>query len=376
MSIKGYRPPDNDRVTTNTDVLDDIAQRHAREDLLPIIAQKTRNALNVTPIYIEFFQRMKTGRRCSCFTVETDPAGLCPACFGTGTVGGYNKRGTKTEVFDVTHPNVVTTNLQPDYGSNTRPIFWSMLDTAVYGTLEYSIQINKNVGLIDVFEIRDYKPEGTEILYFVRSDEEVTYVNLTRAALEQRLLSTNRMHFFITFKRRTPSTPLPKLQTIRFSYRLLRLTGLRADIPRVTESLTLEEFGLYESFTNQKFALDNTLKNCTTEDFIINVLDNSRWKVVEVVSNAPMNLILSWDLVCRKVQDFEPYSKVPAGLMDTSLIPSQFIRSIQTDKEIVETPLLNPGLVRDPGHRGDLTSVDQSPMEPGIADVGKPRREV
>lgn len=374
MPIKGYRPPDYDRVVADTDILDDIAQRHAREDLLPIIAQKTRNALNVTPIYIEYFQRVKTGRRCSCFTIETDPAGLCPACWGTGIIGGYNKRGTKTEIFDVTYQNVVTSNVQPDYGINTRPIFWSLLDTAIYGTIEYSLQIIKNTGILDLFEVRDYQPQGTEIYYFVRSDAETTYVPLTRASLEARL-NSNFIHFFITFKRATPSTAIPKLQLIRFSYRLLRLTGLRADIPRVTESLTLEELGIYESFTNQQFVLDNTLKNCTTEDFIVNLLDNTRWKIVEVQSNAPMNMILSWDLVCRKVQDFEHYAKVPVGLIDTSVIPSQFIRSIQTDKEITETSQLNPGHLRYPGNRADITSVDQKPVDPGIADVGKPRRE-
>lgn len=374
MPIKGYRPPDKDRVTTPTDVLDDLPMRHAKEDLLPMIAQKTRNAINVVPIYIEYFQRLKTGRRCSCFGVEADPTGLCPVCFGTGVVGGYNKRGTKTEIFDVTHPNVVTTNIQAEYGAQTRPIYWSLIDTAVYGTIEFSIPINSNIGLIDVFDISDYKPTGTDIQYFIRSENEVDFVELTRTSIEERL-KTSFIHFLIVMKRKTPSTAVPKLQLIRFSYRLLRLTGLRADIPRRADSLTLEEFGIYESFSTQSFALDNTLKNCTTEDFIINLQDNTRWKVTEVKNNNPLNIILSWDLVCRKIQDFEPYAKVPEGLVDTSMLPAQFIRSIQTDKNITETQNLNPGHLRLPGHTGSLTSVDQKPVGPGIADVGNPRRE-
>lgn len=375
MPIKGYRPPDQDRVTTDTDILDDLAMRHAKEDLLPMIAQKSRNALNCAPIYIEYYQRLKTGRRCSCFGIEIDPTGLCPVCFGTGVVGGYNKRGTKTEIFDATYPNVVTSNIQADYGAQTRPIYWSLVDTAVYGTIEYTVPINKNIGLVDVFDIRDYQPTGTEIQYFIRSDEETSFVELTREALEYRL-NTSFLHFFIIMKRKTPATALPKLQLIRISYRLLRLTGLRADIPRMVESLTLEELGIYESFSSQSFFLDNTLKNCTTEDFIINTQDNTRWKVTEVNSNNPMNITLSWDLTCRKVQDFEPYAKVPAGLIDTTSVPSEFIRSIQTDKELAEGKNLNPGHSRLPGQRGDLTSVDQKPVGPGVANVSGPKREV
>lgn len=348
--------------------------RHAREDILPMIAQKTRNALNVVPIYIEYFQRLKTGRRCSCFGVETDPTGLCYVCFGTGVVGGYNKRGTKTEIFDVTYPNVITTNIHADYKAMTRPVFWSLMDTALYGTIEFTIPIMNNIGKVDVFEIKDFKPTGTDIQYYIRSEEEENFVQLTRSSIEARLTSSF-LHFFITMKRRTPALPLPKLQAFRFSYRLIKLTGLRADIPVRTESLKLEEFGIYESFSNQNMVLDNTLKNCTTEDFVVNLQDNTKWKVIEVKNKNPLNITLSWELTCRKIKDFEPYAKVPVGLLDTSFMPQEFIRSIQTDKELVEGKLLNPGHLRLPGHSGDLTSVDQKPVDPGIADVGKPRRE-
>lgn len=362
-----------DRVSTNTDVLDDLAQRHAREDLLPMIAQKSRNALNVTPTYIEYFQRLRTGRRCSCFTFETDPNALCPACFGTSIVGGYTKRGTRTEVFDVTFPNVVTANIEADYSTMARPVYWALLDTAVYGTIDFSVQINKNVGLLDVFDIRDYQPTGTTIQYFVRSDDETNFVPLTREALEQRLTSSF-VHFHIVMKRKTPAVPIPKLQVFRFSYRLLRLSALRADIPRPSESKVLEELGVYDSWTNQTFYLDSTLKNCTADDFIINLQDNTRWRVQEVKGNVPLNVTLSWDLTCRKVSPHEHYMEVPAGILDTSALPSQFIRSIQTDKEIVEASTVNPGHLRTPDNRADQTSVHQNPVPPGIADVGKPRR--
>lgn len=373
MPIKGYRPPDVDRVTANTSVCDDITMRHVKEDLLPIIAQKNRNALNVAPIHIEYFQRLKSGRRCSCFGVEAEPTGLCFVCFGTGVVGGYTKRGTKTEVFDVTYPDVVTANIHADYTTATRPVYWALEPTAVYGTVEFSIAINRNVGLLDVLDIKDYQPTGTEIHYFIRSDEEVTFVKLTREAAEARL-SSSVLHFYIVMKRKSPATPLPKLQNIRFSYKLVKLTTLRADIPRVSESLALEDFGISQSFSNLNFFLDNTLKNCTNEDFLINLMDNTRWKIVEVKNNNPMNITLSWDLNCRLLQDYESRYKVPEGILD---IPSaQYIRSIQTDKDNTDVKQLNPGHTKLPGHRGDLSPIDQTPVEPGVSQVSRPSREV
>jgi hypothetical protein len=374
MPVKGYRPPDMDRVTTDTDILEDLVQRRAREEFLPMIAQKSRNALNSVPVYIEYFQRLKTGRRCSCFTVETDPAGTCPCCFGTSIVGGYTKRGTKTEVFDVTYQNVATVNVQPEYGTATRPIYWSLVETAVYGTIEFSVQLNKSTGILDVFDIRDYQPTSTLIQYYIKTDDETDFTTLTRETLEQRL-NTNLLHFKIVMRRKTPSAALPKLQLIRFSYKLIRITGLKADVPRVTESKVLEELGIYQDWSSQQFFLDNTLKNCTTDDFIVNLYDNTRWKIQEVESNKPLNITLSWDLTCRIVQEFEPYYKVPIGILDTDMLPAQFVRSTQTDKELVESSKLNPGHMRLPDNRIDSVSVDQNPVEPGLGNVAKPRRQ-
>jgi hypothetical protein len=375
MPIKGYRPPDQDRVTANTSVLEDTAMRQAKEDLLPIIAQKSRNALNVAPIYIEYFQRLKSGRRCSCFGVETDPTGLCFVCFGTGVVGGYTKRGTKTEVFDVTYPNTVAANIHADYSNATRPVYWSLEPTSVYGTIEYSIPINTNIGLVDVLDIKDYQPIGTEIQYYIRSNEEATFVKLTRASAESRLTSSF-LHLFIVMKRKSPTSPLPKLQNIRFSYKLIAVTTLRADIPRIGESLALEDFGITQTFSNLTFFLDNTLKNCTNEDFIINLQDNTRWKIVEVKNNNPLNITLSWDLNCRLLQDYEARYKVPEGILDWNPGDTRSIKSIQTDKDSTEFRKLNPGHTKLPGHRGDAVAIDQTPVEPGVSNVSRPIREV
>lgn len=377
MSSKAYRPPNNDYVASDTDILDDLPQRRAREELIPIIAKKSRNAVNVTPIYIHYFQRLKTGRRCSCWGIEDSPSGSCRLCYNVGIVGAYNKRGTKTEVFDVTYPCTSAINISPDYGSPTRPIYWSLNTTSVYGTISFSIPITSNIGMLDTLEILDYQPSGTSIIYEVKTPQELTYTELTETSLEARLLNTSRLDFQITMTRATPNATVPKLIGIRIAYRTLKIASLRVDIPRVTESLTLEEFGIYESFTTQNFFLDNTLKNASTEDFLINLLDNTRWKITEVKDNKPLGILTSWDLTGRKIQEYEPYAKVNAGASDTTELPPNIIRSIQTDADLVandrETTTIGD---RKPGHRAKATVTDGAPVDPGIATPGEPLREV
>lgn len=376
MSAKGYRPEDTDRVTANTDILGDLPQRHAREDLIPIIARKSQNASNVEPVYFEYFQRIKTGRRCSCFEIETDPAGICPVCYGTGIVGGYNKRGTKTEVFDVTFPNTACANTTPDYNQPTRPTYWSLVKSSVFGTIDFHLDLKQNIGQLDVLEIKDFAPVGTSINYYIRSPAEADFTSLTEEALQVRL-GQRRLYFRIEMKRSSPAAALPKLVSIRFAYRLIVRTELRVNIPRVRESLTLEELGIYQSFSDQTFWLDNTLKNVSNEDWMYNTLDGTRWKIKEVSDNKPHGILTSWDLTARLVTASEKYYRVPLGKTVDKKLP-EFVKSIQTDQEEDQFFLKShENHLRTPGNRAETPRSDGPHVTtPGQTEVSEPKREV
>lgn len=376
MGANGYRPPDDDRVVSKTDILGDLPQRHAREDLIPIIARASQNASNVNPVYFEYFQRVKTGRRCSCWTIETEPAGICPACFGVGIVGGYTKRGTKTHVFDVTYPKVAAANVSPDYNVPTRPCYWSLIKTAVYGTLDFDIPLKRNIGQLDTLDIKDYCPEGTEIHYWVKSPSETEYCRMTTEAITCRL-GQKKLQVRVTMRRRSPKSPQPKLVCIRMAYRCVVHTAVRVNIPRVQESLTLEEFGIYQSFNSQTFWMDNTLRNISTEDWLYNTLDGTRWKVIEVSDNKPHGILTSWDLTCRLIQNFESYALVPLGQVVERKLP-EFVKSIQTDKEQEEFVYKSDSNhLRKPGHRAQTSQPDGPYVTPpGQTDVSEKKREV
>lgn len=377
MGANGYRPPDNDRVTANTDILSDIPQRHGREDLIPIIARKSQNASNVNPVYFEYFQRIKTGRRCSCFTVETDPQGICRVCFGTGIVGGYNKRGTKTEVFDVTYKDVACVNVSPDYTHPTRPVYWSMVKTAVRGSINFEIPITSNVGILDLLDIKDYQPEGTEILYYVKAPAEASFVLLSEKEVERRL-GNKKLQFQVIMRRKTPNAPLPKIVAIRFAYKLVVHTAIRVDIPRTQENLSLDDLGVIQSFSQKNYWLDSTVKNCSSEDFMVNLDDKTRWKIVQVSDNKPMGMLTSWDLTARIIQEMEGYSLVPIGKYDSRFLPKE-IKSIQTDQEDTDAFLdkSDANHLRRPGNRTQTTPADgPAVIDPGQTDIGEQKREV
>lgn len=376
MSARGYRPKDDDRVSADTDILGDLPQRHAREDLIPIIARKSQNASNVNPVYFEYFQKVKTGRRCSCFEIESEPAGICPVCYGTGIVGGFSKRGTKTEVFDVTYPNVACANTSPDYTNPTRPIFWSLVKSAVYGTLDFEVWIKNNIGVLDLLEVKDFQPEGTSIQYYLRSPSEPDYQMLTEDSLRVRL-GQQKILFRVVMKRVSPVAALPKLISMRISYRLLCNTEIRVNIPRVEESLALEDLGIYQSFSSQSFWFDNTLKNMSTEDWLYNTLDGTRWKVTTVSDNKPMGILTSWDVTARLVQKYEGYAIVPIGKTVEQKLP-EFVKSIQTDKEKEDFVLKSSANhLRRPGNRAETPTPDGPHVTPpGQTDVSNPKREV
>jgi hypothetical protein len=378
MGARSYQPgSDSDHLAVNTDILEDWPQRQARELLIPQIAKKTLNALNTVPIYVEHFQRIRSGRRCSCFTVETEAAGLCPLCFGMGVVGGYQKRGTKVDVLDVTSPYTVCVNARPDYGALTRPIAFSLLETAVRGYVEFVWEPVRNMGVIDDLKLLDSVPEGTSITYSVRTPNDTDWVALDEAALTQRLATGSRLGVRVDLKRVSPSAPLPRFIGFRCSYRVTKLSAIRADIPRTNRSRTLEEFGIYDSFNAQQFAFGNDIRSIDNDDFFVVLQDWTRWKVTEWQDNKILGMNTAWDVTCRLIQNYDRYARVPLGRFDVlpSQMPPDAVRSMQTETEVYDSkgPVTHGRL---PGMTADVDQAKSlSPMNPGQVTYVKPPAE-
>jgi hypothetical protein len=362
MATRFYNPGNDPRfvenVQVNTDINVDNAQLQAAREIIPKIAKKTRNAIQVTPVPFLYFSKLKVGRRCSCFSVETDPTAVCLVCFGTGIVGGYLKRGTKLVVMDVTHPGLVCVNTSPDYRRTTRPVHFALMDTAVYGYVETEIHFNTNIGKVDDIQVwASQKPQESQVTAYIRSPTETSFVLLTPEALSVRL-GFSKLIVRVVMSRSNPSAHIPRLIGIRISYFVAASYVLNVDIPRWQESLTLEDFGVYQSFSSQTLALDNSIRNCSTEDFVYNIRDGLRWKVTEASDNRPLGILTSWDLTARLVQQFEPYFKVPIGTSpEVSEIPPRALLSYQAQAQKETKTELNTSSL------SSLRSPDMSPEQ-------------
>jgi hypothetical protein len=307
VPARGFRPGEFAHVADGAEVLRGHAHDISVEQLIPRIAGRHKTAAETVPTKMYLYQAIRGGRRCSCFDIETEASNLCPACFGTGIVGGYNKYGTLLEVVDVTRPNVKTTNIIPDYSMRTRPTRLKLIDGAIHGSMEVRIDLGSNIGLLDALKASYHTVEGNSLTALIRSPADREFVTLNRENLQPRL-GNPWLELKVNFDRVSMSNAPPFLDVIYLRYRTLQNNLLSVDIPRVEKSVALQEIGIADEWSTQNFWLDNTIRTLTTEDFFVSESGNTRWKILMVKDFAPNGYLV------RLVQQHEPYAKVPHTL--------------------------------------------------------------
>lgn len=312
MSSRLYRPKRDDRVFVGQDLLRPWAHRIATEQLIPRIARENQIAVETieTPMYYYAKIPAGSGRRCSCFDVETSPNSTCRCCFGTGNVGGYDKYGTHLEVMDVTHPSMRSVNVIADYSKRSRPRQFVLIDGATLGHVTSRMPLRTNIGTVDhIFALTDV-PSGTDIAAFLRCPVDQEWVTFTQDALQQRLYNP-WVDIRIQLQRPSVSAPSPRFGMLFVRYDRLEDKTIRANIPRTRKSNMLQEFGVVDDWQEQQFWTDNTLRSITTEDWVAQVNGGTRWKINGVNDFAPEDLLVSWDLDTRLLQSYESQSFFP-----------------------------------------------------------------
>jgi len=307
-----YRPKRDDNVFVGQDVLRQHAHRIAREQLLPRIAVQNHIAVEtvVTPIFFYSKIPMGAGRRCSCFDIEVSPHGACRCCYGTGVVGGYYKHGTHLEVLDVTHPSIRTVNVVADYERRSRPRQFILIPGATTGHLIGRMHLNTNIGEVDhIFALTD-RPNGTDIGAFIRAPSDDAFVEFTDAALQQRLFNP-WVDVKIQLRRPSAAAPSPRFGSMFIRYNRLTDRVIKANIPRARKANMLQDFGVTDDWQEQQFWTDNTLRSITTEDWVAHINNGTRWKIIGVEDFAPEDLLLSWDLHTRLVQQYDAMNFYP-----------------------------------------------------------------
>lgn len=303
-------------VVTRIDHLEGVITEHIQETLLPRAREHTRISVGTDKVDFLFFQKLHFGRHCSCWDkVNAGPDKQCPICFGQTFVGGFRKFGCEWEVLDVTAPAVTLVNVIPNYEAQKRPIFWTLLPTAVRGYIEWKLQLAANIGTLDLLKLAAFAPKGSKVLPFVRLDSESSFTEMSRASVEARLRDANGSPTVLVIRilllRGSPKAKVPVVSHLHFRYRNRTDIKIPIDIPRDVQSITLAELGLYDSWQPIQLVLDNSIPNLSTEDFFIRVRDGIRWKVTEVNPLRPAGILIGTDAQARRVQAYENYSQIP-----------------------------------------------------------------
>ena len=304
-----------DHAFDRTQFKEDFPHEISLKDLVPRIQSRARDAVAVDRVDTLFFQRKKTGRRCSCFIVESSPDALCQVCFGTGVVGGYTKFGTIDTTIDVTHPRLRSVNVRPMYELQARPVLMGLDDDALNGFIETEVELHQNIGVVDYWNMIVRTSSLTQfnsIEAFVKTKAETDFVPVTYDNLNARV-AQQKLVFRFELSRRTLSDKNPIFSNFFLRTKLIENLVVRVDIPRDRESITLAEFGIYDSWVTISAYFDSTLSLVGVEDFIFRLRDQELWKVVDSSPNRPLNILTSHDATLRLIQSFEGYVKVPIG---------------------------------------------------------------
>lgn len=296
-----------------------ITSRDIGQFIVKQEAKQRSNALEVDVREFMYFRRRSSGRICSCMLGgENTPHEHCLICYKTGFVGGYDKYGTRTEVLDVTYPELVLVNVHPNTEDASRPTFFKLDDGAKSGKISALIPIRSSAKYVDAIEVYDNAEsmEGTgSVTVVCREQGAATWVPFTATNVTQILAleTTGMLEVEITLRRKSVSIQSPLFSHLYFRYGLLpkSRTIIKLDIPRNIETITFLEYGFEESFGTISMFADNKIQTYSINDFLYYTQKGKCWMLTEVQPFNALGINVSFDLTARHVQPFEVVTQIP-----------------------------------------------------------------
>jgi hypothetical protein len=288
-----------DEAPSRTAYLEDQPYTQAIEQLLPQIAAESEQAAKPVRQVFHYYRKKLTGRRCSCFSVETSPDGMCQICFGSGRVGGWDMHGCRTEVVDVTHPNLRLVNCQADYDLGIRPTPFTLIDGSKTGFIETEVPIVRNIQRVQL--IQEYvgmKRKGSTYCTYLRAPGETTYTQLTDQSLKQRL-GESKLFFRIVLTRQNTGLPSPRYSHLFLRYQLIPDVRMYGDMNLAEESFELGEMGYTDQFTTLSLYIARNFDYIRNEDFMVRQFDQKRFKVTRYERNCVSEILLSHRVMAR-----------------------------------------------------------------------------
>lgn len=293
--IRGLRQGREDRDTraSRTEHLEDQATAEMKEQYLQQIGRESLQAAKTAREVFYYYRRKRTGRHCSCFTTETSPDGFCQICYGAGFVGGWDLHGCRSEWIDITYPNISMVNVEGNFDAGQRPVCFVLSDGARSGFIETRVDLVRNTGVVQkIQQTIGNKRFGTGVTTYIRTPIEPNYTVLTEASLAARL---NQSQIFLKSEitRSNTSLPSPKLSHIMLRYQLIPEVKMFGDRNLAEESHELGDLGFTDAFTILSLYVPNAFDRLSTDDFLVRLSDQKRFKVTTAERNAVLETHLS-----------------------------------------------------------------------------------
>ena len=314
MTSKLYKGPQIAPRYDGSESISSWPRTIAQTQTYPALRRRNALALLADPIHLHFYQRLTSGRRCTCWGKNTSPNGDCSTCFGTGLSGGYQKWGTYQLMIDPSLSEGVTSEgigllTTGETGSEA----WVLEETEKEGYIEITTSFEGCSGAVETLYQVQWEPPESSIVWTFKKKTSGSWMELTKARLEAVLVQPQILVFRANFKRLGLESDSPVLVNalIRIGRRLNSQTSVTANRPKVQKSLSLSELGQLDEWASQNFWFDHTLARISSDDWFYDIADASRWKVVEATALSPEGYLLSWDVTCRKINGFESYMKYP-----------------------------------------------------------------
>jgi len=320
MTAKTYRHAKPWREVDGSEVFDNLTPRTiAQLQTYPAMRnERNPRAMDGEHVEVQFYQQIRSGRRCSCWADNTNPSGSCEVCYGVGIVGGFVKFGTFAWLLEATTPNVTLNNVDI-FSVNDGPEVFALVEGATYGELIVRADLQGHYGPVDHLQAIDFPGDNGEIAFFIRTPAHTNWEPLrgigyqtcdhqTLTKLTDLFNQPQRFDIKVTFARPSIEADTPMLQ--KLAIRLLRTpdatTVIKANRPRGTHALALSEIGIVDEWSTERWWLDSlTLANITDLDWFVEIKRDVRWKCTDTDKFAPQDEHLSWDITVRKVQDYE-----------------------------------------------------------------------
>jgi hypothetical protein len=288
-----------DEAPSRTAYLEDEPHKQALDQLLPQIAAESEQAAKPVRQPFFYYRKKLTGRRCSCFKVETAPDGMCQICFGSGRVGGWDLHGCRTEVIDVTHPNLRLVNVTAAYDLGIRPTPFRLIDGSKTGFIETEVPIIRNIKSCQLIqEFVGQKRKGSDYQVLVRAPSEIAYVPLTDASFNQRL-GESKLFFKIILNRNSTGLPSVWFSHLLLRYQLIPEIKMYGDMNLAEESFELGDLGYTDAFSTLSLYVARNFDHIRNDDFLIRLLDGKRFKVTRFERNAVAEVLLSHRVMAR-----------------------------------------------------------------------------